>query len=90
MGFWTFITGLVQRHYQKKDRSDAQSIAMKNAVIAMLHDRLYVYCNEYIARGSISTSEMKNLEYIYKCYAELGGNGTGKELYDRCKKLDIK
>ena len=33
---------------------------------------------------------MKNYEYLYNVYHELGGNGTGTEIYERVKKLKIK
>ena len=32
---------------------------------------------------------LKNLEYLYKSYHALGGNGTGTELYNRAKALPI-
>ena len=33
---------------------------------------------------------MRNLEYLYRSYHALGGNGTGTELYNRAKGLPIK
>ncbi len=32
---------------------------------------------------------MKNIEYLYKSYHALGGNGTGTELYTRAKSLPL-
>ena len=34
--------------------------------------------------------ELKEIEYIYNAYHSLGGNGTGTEIYNRVKKLEIK
>lgn len=62
---------------------------LKDAILSILHDRLYFLCNFYIERGWISTEELKNLEHLYKGYSGLGGNGTGKELYERCCALRI-
>lgn len=64
--------------------------AMDDAIIALLHDRLYSLCTEYIDRGSIDYDELRNLGYIYQAYTKLGGNGTGAELYRRAKSLPIK
>lgn len=65
-------------------------IPMKNGLLASLHDRLYFLCNFYLEQGWLSTEDLKNLEHLYRGYSGLGGNGTGKELYERCCALPIK
>lgn len=64
--------------------------AMKEANLALLHDRLYQGCKHYIAQGHIDVDSLKNIEYLYRAYHALGGNGTGTELYTRVQKLPIK
>ena len=64
--------------------------AIKAGLLAILHDRLYAKCSRYIAQGSIDTDGLRNLEYLYRSYHALGGNGTGTELYNRAKALQIK
>lgn len=64
--------------------------AIKEGLLAMLHDRLYAECSRYIAQGSIDMDGLRNLEYLYRSYHALGGNGTGTELYNRAKALPIK
>lgn len=64
--------------------------AIKAGLLAILHDRLYAECSHYIAQGSIDTDGLRNLEYLYRSYHALGGNGTGTELYNRAKALQIK
>lgn len=64
--------------------------AIKEGLLAILHDRLYQACQHFMAQGSIDASGLKNLEYLYKSYHALGGNGTGTELYNRAKALPIK
>ena len=63
--------------------------AIKAGLLAILHDRLYQVCTVYIAQGWIETAGLKNLEYLYKSYHALGGNGTGTELYNRARVLPI-
>lgn len=64
--------------------------ALLDGVLAILHDRIYQSCHQYLKLGYIDTSGLKNLEYLYKSYHALGGNGTGTELYNRAKALPIK
>lgn len=64
--------------------------ALQDGVLAILHDRIYQSCHHYLKLGYIDTSGLKNLEYLYKSYHALGGNGTGTELYNRAKTLPIK
>ena len=64
--------------------------ALLEGVLAILHDRIYQACHYYLKKGYIDTSGLKNLEYLYRSYHALGGNGTGTELYNRAKALPIK
>lgn len=64
--------------------------AVKDGVLALLHDRLYQGCQLHLQMGKISESELRNMECLYNGYHELGGNGTGTELYERVKELPLK
>lgn len=63
---------------------------IKDGLLAIMHDRLYQACTYYIKQGHIDMGGLKNLEYLYKSYHALGGNGTGTELYNRAKALPIR
>lgn len=70
----------------KEEHKEQQD--MKNALLALLHDRHYQYA-EFILKKSkknITTEDMENLEYLFRSYEKLGGNGTGKMLYNACRK----
>lgn len=62
---------------------------LTQAVLAINHDRLYQACTFFILTNQITIDELKNLEYLYDGYHNLGGNGTGTELYEKCKDLPI-
>jgi hypothetical protein len=62
---------------------------IKDGLLAIMHDRLYQSCTFYIKRGSIDIGGLKNIEYLYKSYHALGGNGTGTDLYNRVKALPL-
>lgn len=63
---------------------------IKDGLLAIMHDRLYQSCTFYLKQGHIDMGGLKNLEYLYKSYHALGGNGTGTELYNRAKALPIR
>lgn len=62
---------------------------IKDGLLAIMHDRLYQSCTFYIKQGSIDIGGLKNIEYLYKSYHALGGNGTGTDLYNRVKALPL-
>lgn len=63
--------------------------ALWDAVLALLHDRIYAECYRFMELGYITQDGLRNLGYLYKTYHMMGGNGTGTELYNRAKALPI-
>ena len=63
--------------------------ALWQAVLALLHDRIYTECYHFLSLGHITPDGLRNLTYLYKTYHTMGGNGTGTELYNRAKALPI-
>lgn len=64
--------------------------ALWDAVLALLHDRIYTECYRFMELGYITQDGLRNLGYLYKTYHMMGGNGTGTELYNRAKALPIR
>lgn len=56
-------------------------------ILALLHSELYKECEACEKKGYATVDDLKNIEYIYEPYHNLGGNGTGTLLYERVKKL---
>lgn len=90
---FTGISGVLAAAYRRLSKrikeQEQERQAIKTGLLAILHDRLYQACLHYISQGWIDDDGMKNLEYLYKSYHALGGNGTGTELYNRAKSLPI-
>ena len=79
-GFWLWI----QKKMEGKD-------AKTRMLIGLAHDRIIQLGMEYINRGYITNDEYENLiDYLYKPYEEMGGNGTAKRIVDEVKKLEIR
>ena len=63
--------------------------ALWDAVLALLHDRIYTECYRFMELGYITRDGLRNLNYLYRTYHVMGGNGTGTELYKRACALPI-
>lgn len=85
-GFWSFL----QARFQKKDEANDKLNMLIRLNVGIAHDRIHALCHEYISRGSVSDDEMDNLTDIYEPYRALGGNGSGKLLYEEVKKLPVR
>lgn len=91
--FGGLATGLLwsyRRVIKRIKARAAEDMAIKAGLLAILHDRIYDACRRCIAEGAVTVEELRNIEYLYKAYHTLGGNGTGTELYNRACGLRIK
>ena len=64
-----------------------RSISESN--LALLHNELYQLSEFYIKRKWASVNDKVNIEFLYKPYKKLGGNGTCANLYEQCMNLPI-
>ena len=79
-GFWAFI----------QSRTGNKSVQTQ-MLIGLGHDRIVYLGMKYIERGWVTKDELENLvDYLYKPYENMGGNGTAKKIVDDVKKLPIK
>ena len=83
------ITAMFSAGYRKLARKVEEHEQVKDGILAILHDRLYQLCQYYLGQGAITPNALKNVEYLYRSYHSLGGNGTGTELYTRVTKLPL-
>ena len=81
---------VVRSIWARIQKETEEQKVMKAAALAMMHDRIYSLARYYIAQGYATIQDLDNMEHIYTAYHNLGGNGTGTELFNRCKALPIK
>ena len=79
--------GWLWKRIQAQRREDA---ILREGILALLHDRLYHACLSLIRQGWASLQDKNNIEHLAKPYFSLGGNGTGRDIYDRCMALKKK
>lgn len=63
---------------------------LKESNRAILHGQLFDLCVAYIKRGYIKPIELRNLNYLYKSYRNLNGNGTIEMLMNDVSLLTVK
>lgn len=81
---------VVRTIWAKIQHETEEQQVMKDAALAMMHDRLYSLARVYLKQGWATIQDLDNMERIYSAYHNLGGNGTGTELFNRCRALPIK
>ena len=81
------LTAAVKHLYSRQKQQTARQDAVEEGLQALLHDRIFGVYAECKAKKYASVEDMRNLEYLYKPYHNLGGNGTGTELYERVKAM---
>lgn len=53
------------------------------------HDLFFSRCRELLDKGSMTETELENINYLYKGYKAQGLNGTGDEIHKRVLALPI-
>ena len=73
-----------QKNEQEQQRKAiaAEQEAFRDGLQAILHDRIYQAHRYYTQLSFCPLNDKKNIEYLFRPYAALGGNGTGKQAYD--------
>lgn len=84
-----FLTLICSGLFLQAKKYFKRTKGLVDSVLAMNHFQLYRTCEFYIYTNQITLNELKNLEYLYNGYHALGGNGTGTELYEKCKDLPV-
>ena len=93
-GILTAVVSFGFKSLKKKiQEKESEQNAIKVAMIAILHDKLFSLCKQYLALGYIPVDDsegiMDNVKGIYEAYHALGGNGTGTDIYNKFLKLRI-
>ena len=88
--FASIVTGLsfsVKLLFKRAKKEVVEQQAIKQGLIAILHDRLHQVSYQLINKGTCTIADLENVEFLYKSYHELGGNGVCTEMYNRVKSL---
>lgn len=67
--------------FYKKQKENQDNI--KKGILTILHSILYKECKKYIAEKYITVDEFNDLNYLYKAYRNLGGNGIVEKMHEK-------
>lgn len=82
-GVWSFLIEFIKLRTEKAS-------AEKKMLLGLGHDVLYQRLTYYLERGYIEPAELQNVEYVFRPYLGLGGNGIIKVLYEKVCELPQK
>ena len=88
-GFVCLVLYFLQRRDKKKEKEESMESATSKMLLGLGHDRILSITDRLVKRGSITLKEKRNLEYLWKPYNDLGGNGDCKLGYDACQNLSV-
>ncbi len=74
---------------QQRSASRRSSRALEAGVRALLKHQIMVICLRCELNGSISFSDNETLNSLYSSYADLGGNGAAKEMYEKARRYPL-
>ena len=90
-GFWVFVTYLLQRHDNKKDKTSKQITLQSQMLLGLGHDRIIYLGSKYLDKGFITKEEYEGLnKYLFVPYQNLGGNGTAEKIMREVEQLPMK
>lgn len=85
------IAAMVRELISWKDDQTTLSQKQSEMLLGLAHDKIVYLGSQYIERGSITMQELDDFDkYLYEPYTELGGNGTGKMIWERVNDLPVK
>jgi hypothetical protein len=91
------LSGIVQvtlwalnRKATKADKASNGNRELKDAIRALLYDRIKYLGQKYIAEGSIALDDLESLLDMHKCYRDLEGNGGLNALMSKVQGLPIR
>lgn len=61
-----------------------------NLMISYQKQNLISLCEHCLKQGYLTPEEYKQLSEVYKIYKDMGGNGQGKDYYEKATRLEIR
>lgn len=79
-----------QRIEQELQSINRQVQKITHSDLVIMKDRILQTCRYFLSKGYITLSARENITEMYHCYQDMGGNGTGKLVYEQAMNLPIK
>lgn len=89
-GVMMILHTMLQRRWQKEDKSLDQMDAQTEALKVLMIDRVKHLGKIYIKQKFVYYDDKETLKEMYHSYKRLGGNGQLKTLMDEIDKLEVR
>lgn len=83
-GFWDFMKYIISRRKGKKQTVEDE------ALLALLHDRLYDLLCKFSQQEYVDADDYNNLVHLYNAYRALNGNGLIQRMFEQVSRLPIR
>lgn len=84
------VLALKKQSEERQRQEDKQDLAMREAMIALMRDRIFQSCRYHMKNNYINTGDLEVLNALYKSYHDLGGDTIATELVKRVNGLEIR
>lgn len=88
-GFVSLVLYYLQRRDKLKEKEESMESAQSKMLLGLGHDRILSITDRLVKRGAITLKEKRNLEYLWKPYSSLHGNGDCEIGYNACQQLPV-
>lgn len=89
-GLWALLTAIITSKLEKRRKEQVNDEDVRAMLRGLGHDRICYLGECYVKRGYITKDEYENLvDYLYRPYKGLGGNGTAEKIILEVNKLPI-
>ena len=79
-GVWSFLIEFIKLRTEKAS-------AEKRMLLGLGYDVLFHRLSFYLGRGYIEPDELQSVDFVYRGYVALGGNGLIKAMYEKTMAL---
>ena len=87
---FTLVVSAISYLFKKLAGLFKRQKAIEQGVQALLRNELINRYREYETKGEMSILDKENMEFMFKEYQNLGGNGTIKQMYEEMLELPTK
>lgn len=89
-GLMMIFHAMLQRKWQKEDKTDDKMDAQTEALKVLMRDRVSHLGKIYIKQGFVSVDDKSIIKEMYDAYKRLGGNGHLNTIKEEVDKLEVR
>ena len=84
------LNDLIKENEEREEHLEQEVFNLEEHLVSSYRFRLIQLCKIYLAQKYITQDQYDQLTEFFKIYSAMGGNGQGKQYYDRAIALPIR